>query len=300
MTIITLNNIAKSYKEKKVLTNVNININKGDILGYIGENGTGKTTTIKIISGINNPDSGTVLFPNNTSKISVVFDFNGLYEDMTAYENLLFFCKLSDIDPSLYVSKIKEYLNIVNLYNEKDIVVKKFSKGMKRRLALARAIITEPNILILDEPFDGIDVKNHYFFVEFLKKWVLTSNRCVLVTSHNMHEIENLCNKVCFLENGQITKYSTLNSLIDENSDCIRIKLDKSEDINRVISIFKKHNLTILNQTADNCIEIQHNNTESNKKIINILIESNILFTEISEKKYNLEEIYMKKVTKND
>lgn len=302
MEMINLKGIYKSYKEKEVLKNINFTVNQGDVFAYIGPNGAGKTTTIKLLCGINKPNKGQAYLKSSKGfdyKVSVVFDFNGLYENMTAYENLLFFCKLSDLDKDQYEKTIDKMLDLVNLVESKDNLVKNFSKGMKRRLVLARAIIDNPNILILDEPFDGIDVENHFFVVKFLKEWVSIGERCIIFTSHNMNEVEKICNKIAIIKEGQIIKTDYIDSLVVNDSGVLKIHLADNKSFNLIKELVDGLQLTITHDNIKNSVSILKGKLLSTNKIIKLLVDNNIEFTEITEEKYSLEELYVRLVSSN-
>jgi ABC-2 type transport system ATP-binding protein len=189
--------INKKYKKNKVLNDVSFQIAYGEIVGLLGSNGVGKTTLIKILCGLNRPNSGEIHLDDGC-KISVVFDFNGLYMNFNAVENLRIFLN------NKTQNKIDEFLKSVGLWEYRDVKVSKYSKGMLRKLSIIRALLTEPNILILDEPFDGIDVENKKFWIEFLRKWVKHGERAVLISSHILSEIEQMCSRTLLMSEGTI------------------------------------------------------------------------------------------------
>lgn len=299
--LLQLKNISKSYDNKSVLDNINLQLDSGDILGYIGPNGAGKTTTMKIICGLTKMNSGEIIIDNNQSgnpyKIGVIFDFNGLYLNMTAKENLLYYLKLYDIEKKLHDEEIEKALKLVNLNEVKDKKVKTFSKGMLRRLVIARTLIQSPNILILDEPFDGLDVESHYIIIRFFENWVKNGDRCILLTSHNMKEVAFICNKLAIINDGVILENATIKSILNDNFKCLRIHLRNTMTKNSIEKLF--HGLFDKIILHDNELSI-YTDKSNNEKIINKIITNEIQFSEIKEVTFDLEEIYMKKVGRNE
>lgn len=220
--MITVEKVSKKYKNKIALSEVSFQIKENLILGLIGPNGAGKSTIMRIISDVNHATSGKIIRGKDIS-VSVVFDYNGLYPQMTALENLIFYYRLhkkADEDDWAIAKKTLEKLDLLE---EKDNKVKTFSKGMLRKLAIARAIITDPNILILDEPFDGLDVESHAYMIGFLKKWVKNNKKSVIFSSHNMADVENICTNIVIINKGEIKINSTMEKL--KNEKCNRIKI---------------------------------------------------------------------------
>lgn len=220
--MITVEEVTKKYKNKTALSKVSFQLKENQILGLVGPNGAGKSTIMRIISDVNHTTSGRVIRGKDIS-VSVVFDYNGLYPQMTALENLLFYYRLHKKADAGDQAIVEDTLKKLDLLEEKDNKVKTFSKGMLRKLAIARAIITDPNILILDEPFDGLDVESHAYVIEFLKKWVEKNKKAVIFSSHNMADVENICTNIVIINKGEIKINSTMEKL--KNDKCNRIKI---------------------------------------------------------------------------
>lgn len=220
--MITVEEVTKKYKNKTALSKVSFQLKENQILGLVGPNGAGKSTIMRIISDVNHTTSGRVIRDKDIT-VSVVFDYNGLYPQMTALENLLFYYRLHKKADAGDQAIVEDTLKKLDLLEEKDNKVKTFSKGMLRKLAIARAIITEPNILILDEPFDGLDVESHAYVIEFLKKWVEKNKKAVIFSSHNMADVENICTNIVIINKGEIKINSTIEKL--KNDKCNRIKI---------------------------------------------------------------------------
>ena len=235
MTLIEVKQLCKSFGAIRALADVSFTCEDGDIVGYIGPNGSGKTTTVRTLTGLCKPDSGSITMLNvNTlteyrkvgRMISVLFETQGLSRKLTVRQNLEFYARLRGHPRCIRDNDIDKTLEMVGITDRQNSLTKKLSKGMLRRLALGRLFIMEPRILILDEPFDGIDVSSRVAMMETLKNWVRQKGRCILLSSHNMQEIEELCNRLCVLRNGRLVGSGTLESLQKKaEGDQIEVRL---------------------------------------------------------------------------
>lgn len=241
--MITVEEVTKKYRNKTALSKVSFQLKENQILGLVGPNGAGKSTIMRIISDVNHTTSGRVIRDKDIT-VSVVFDYNGLYPQMTALENLLFYYRLHKKADAGDQAIVEDTLKKLDLLEEKDNKVKTFSKGMLRKLAIARAIITEPNILILDEPFDGLDVESHAYVIEFLKKWVEKNKKAVIFSSHNMADVENICTNIVIINKGEIKINSTMEKLKNDKCNRIKIIFAKKYPEQEIADILKDAGLT--------------------------------------------------------
>ena len=292
--MLEVRDLCKYYKKNKVVSDVSFLVDAGDIVGYIGPNGAGKTTTLKMICNLAKKDKGTVLLEEK-KRIGVIFDENGLYMNMTAYENVLFFVKLYSVNVNK--EDIERILCFVGLDTVMDCIIKGFSKGMLRRLVIARILICNPDVLIMDEPFDGVDIESQCTIIDFLRNWVKTEQKSIIITSHNMKEIQNFCTKIIFLNNGRVILNDETRDIIQAHFKGLRIRLLYKENINQVIEL--------MSQITTKC-EILEDSVlfyvEENKcqEIINIVLENQIAFREVIEESMTLEEIYMSEVVNHE
>ena len=206
--VIELKNISKSYNNLTILNNINININKGETVGIIGANGSGKSVLFKIICGFTSPDDGEVFirglkigenidFPEN---VGVFINEPGYMSGFTGLKNLKF---LASIKNTISDEQIKSFMKKVGLNPENDAKVKDYSLGMKQKLGIAQAIMENQDILILDEPFNALDYKT-YGDIKNIIKDLKNEGRTILLTSHNFEDIEQLCNKIYIINNGNL------------------------------------------------------------------------------------------------
>ena len=206
-------NVVKQFGNIRALDNLSFQINSGEIFGLIGPNGAGKTTMLRIISTLLLPTSGTVkVFGQRVDKsatqirkvITYLPEEAGAYRNLSGWEYLEFMANFSSKSNDEIKETINEAAQISGLDERLKDKAKTYSKGMKRRLLVARALMTKPKLTILDEPASGLDVLHAYHVREIIKKYVKTHNVTVLLSSHNMLEVEYLCNRVALINKGKI------------------------------------------------------------------------------------------------
>lgn len=200
---IQVQKLRKSYKDREVLKNINFEIKEGSICGLLGINGAGKSTIMKIIFGLENADSGEVIFNGGKNagiyEIGALIETPAIYMNLTAFDNLKTRALLYDISDE----RINEVLNLIGLSNTGKKKAGSFSLGMKQRLGLGMAIITSPDLLILDEPTNGLDpdgIKELLNLMISLKK----SGMTILLSSHQLYEVSKVADKIVILHDGQI------------------------------------------------------------------------------------------------
>jgi ABC-2 type transport system ATP-binding protein len=210
--VLRLSRVKKNYGEKCVVNGISYCVNQGDILGLIGPNGAGKSTMIKMLAGIEDMTEGNVCFEGNlvnkgnlTYKraLGIVPQDIALYEDLSAYDNVAFFCSLYGFTKNEVKDRTKEALEFVGLWDRKKELPGKFSGGMKRRLNIACSIAHSPKLLIMDEPTVGIDPQSRNHIMESIKK-LNERGTTVIYVSHYMEEIEELCSRVMIMDHGNI------------------------------------------------------------------------------------------------
>lgn len=213
MNVIEVKNLVKKFDTKKVINEISFSVSEGEIFGFLGPSGAGKTTLIKMLIGEYSITGGEALvfgtIPNKlneeiTNKISAVMDNFGLYERLTVYENMEVFANIYNVDKK----RIDTILKKVELFDAKKTLASKLSKGMAQRLILARALINKPKLLFLDEPTSGLDpatsLKIHSLLFELKKE-----GTTIFLTTHNMEEATKMCDEVALLHLGKIVEFGT-------------------------------------------------------------------------------------------
>ena len=205
---IELKNLSKNFDKNKVIDNINITFTEGNIYGLYGRNGSGKSVIMKLICGFLIPTEGQILFdgidfnandeyPNS---LRAVIERPSFFPNLTGYENLKLLAKIQN---KISDKEIIESLKIVNLINEKDKKFSKYSLGMKQKLAIAQAIMEDPKIIILDEPFNGIEEKTVSKLIKYLKE-EKQKGKIIIFSTHIKEDLDNLADKIYKIENGSI------------------------------------------------------------------------------------------------
>ncbi|MEI3612552.1 ABC transporter ATP-binding protein [Pseudogracilibacillus sp. SO30301A] len=216
--MLELMNLSKRYKQFYAVKNMNMYIEKGEIVGLLGPNGAGKSTAISMLSTLIDPTEGDVFFkkksvlknPTPLRKVTgVVPQEIALYQDLTAEENLYFFGRIYQMSGSNLKQKIDEVLKLIGLADRRKDVVKKFSGGMRRRLNIGVALLHDPEFLIMDEPTVGIDPQSRNYILETVKRLNEEKGLTILYTSHYMEEVEYLCDRIYIMDRGNLIAVGT-------------------------------------------------------------------------------------------
>ena len=231
--LLEVNHLSKKYKTNDFysLDDVSFGLEKGEILGLIGRNGAGKSTLLKLISKSIKPTNGDVLYLGESlyDKDNRLDDFGILietvfYPDLTVVENLDFYLDIHN--KTQYKENIEPTLELLDLWKRKDDYPSGFSYGMKQRLALSMALVAEPEILLLDEPFVGLDPTGVNKLINILKEWSEDRKVSMIVSSHQLGELETLCNRFIYINQGKLSQ-----SFNNEKNKKLIIKLKKSKQI---------------------------------------------------------------------
>jgi ABC-2 type transport system ATP-binding protein len=219
--MIQLTNVTKRYDNTTVVDDLNLHINQGEIVGIIGHNGAGKSTTMKMIAGLIEPTSGNVRVMgqdiqkgSNTKvkqRIGYLSEESPLYEAMTAQEYLLFFSELYQMPRPKALKRIDQLLSSLDLF-EKDKLTGEFSKGMKRKTAIARTLLHDPELLILDEPNSGLDPLTSFFIINYLKT-LRREGKTIILSAHNLFHVETICDRVGIIKNGRLLVFDTMDAI---------------------------------------------------------------------------------------
>jgi len=222
LPMIEVKNLVHCFGEHRALADVSFTVNSGEVVGLLGPNGAGKTTTVRLLNGLYTPTSGTlsVLGLNPVSqgaevraRTGVLTETPALYERLTARQNLEFFGKLAEMPDSERRRRISELLDFFELATRADDRAETFSKGMKQRLALARALLQEPSLLFLDEPTSGLDPEAALQVHELIRDIHHQRGKTVILCSHNLVEAERLCSRLLIMNHGRILSQGTLDEL---------------------------------------------------------------------------------------
>lgn len=302
MNVLSIQKLTKKFGDFIAVDNLSLQVEEGDIFGFLGTNGAGKSTTIHMVASLLQSNSGDIeVLGKNIKKhrnfakmnIGIVPQDLAIYEDLTAYENVKFFAGLYGLRGSLLNERVEEALAFVGLLDKQKAYPKSFSGGMKRRLNIACAIAHRPKLIIMDEPTVGIDPQSRNYILTSVKK-LNEMGSTIIYTSHYMEEVEEVCTKIAIIDHGKIIAEGTkeqLKSIITDTKD-IWIEVKEADDID--CSGLKD----ILGVTAvtyeDGIIKINSNAEVNNlNKVIHYLMTHHIEIKAVKEQAPNLETVFL-------
>ena len=296
--ILRCENLKKKKKKKEILKGVSLKLTEGDILGFIGPNGAGKTTTIKLILGLQSITSGKVFingydietdFTKAIEGVGTIVESPDLYMYMSGYENLKLVANLyKNVDKQ----RIDEIVKLVGLENRIKDKVSKYSLGMRQRLGIAQAILHKPNLLILDEPTNGLDPEGIKEVKTLLKKLAEEENMAILISSHNLAELDTFCNKICIIKNGEVVETNDIDTFKkDVKNNCYILEVEDSSVISSIIN----YKIDILTER-----EVRvYIEKEEVPLLLKELILRNVKVYSVSEENLSLEDSFFKKTGGN-
>lgn len=239
--ILQTENLTKKYDNKTIINNLNLKIKKGEIYALLGKNGAGKTTTMCMMTKLIKKDKGEIkIFNENIEnnneifkKIGTLIEYPGFYENLTGLENLKYF---QEIQTKPDKNQLEKILKIVGLHESKDKLVKKYSMGMKQRLAIATAIINTPDLLILDEPINGLDPKGIIDMRMFLKSLSKEYGMTILISSHILSEIEQIADRIGIINHGEIIEEIKIEDIKEKLYKYTEIQVDQIEKVQEILT----------------------------------------------------------------
>lgn len=295
---IHIENLEKSIGTREILKGITFNVHTGDIFGYLGPNGAGKTTTIRILLGLLRADSGKLAvlgrdvgLAATRMKIGFALDPDGLYDTMTGRENLKYYADIYSVASN--EKHIEKLLELVGLADRAGDRVGTYSRGMRQRLSLARAMVHDPQVLILDEPTAGVDPTGQIEIRNILQVIVRDEKKTVLLSSHNLDEVQRICNRIALIDRGEIRLYGELDDLrhkmgrsaiVVETSD--RISGPVLEDLKRQtrLGFREASGTTLLFKSGEGAAEIAD--------IVAFLAGHGVRIVQVGQREASLEEVY--------
>lgn len=290
-----LKNIEKSFSAKKILKDVSFEVVSGRAMGFLGQNGAGKTTTIRALMDVFKPDSGQFLYGGNILdhkkiKIGYLPEERGMYQKVTAIDQLTYFGELKGMNSKEAKESGLNWLNRMNLGSFANKNIEILSKGNQQKVQIIQAVINDPDILVLDEPFSGLDPVNSMMLKEIIKEFI-DKDRIVIFSSHQMSYVENICDDVTFIKNGEIVTSRNLDELKSEmgrnkyifdsvNRETLNKELQNNPKIKEVVE--SKLGFIV---KVDDSVDPNH--------VLSSLIENKINVTKFEFYKPTLEEIFI-------
>ncbi len=292
--IIETTNLTKKFNEKLAVNNINMHVAKGDIYGFIGKNGAGKTSTMKLLLGTSFPTSGSIkLFDNENLdrervKIGSLIEAPGIYRNFSAYENLKRFSMISGGTEK----EIKDLLNLVGLGNVGNKKAGEFSLGMRQRLGIAIAMLGNPELLILDEPINGLDPAG----IKEIRDLILRINKergvTILISSHLLDELSKIVTKYGIINSGVLMEEISADELNNRCRKYLTIKSDNPSKVNKILA----ENYKELEINFKNDLVYIYNHLEKSAEMNKILVENNIKVSEIHIMQSGFEDYFIERI----
>lgn len=303
MNVLETKGITKSYKQKTVVDNVNLHIKQGEIYGFVGPNGAGKSTVLKILLNLVSPDRGQVKIFGKAidsqsykllSDVGSIIEYPYFYTKLTGRENLQLHCKYMKIPIR---KKVDDMLGLLNLEDAADRIVDNYSVGMKQRLAIARAIISSPRLLILDEPLNGLDPEGiaeiRKLILMFKQEWKMS----IVISSHILSEMELIADTIGIIKDGKLLTEVSMDQIHKKIGKYRKVDLD---DANRALQILND----ILNIKKIKVISAHelhiYDLSVSGREISKVLIENNIGLESLAVCQNSLEDYFFEIMSKNE
>jgi ABC-2 type transport system ATP-binding protein len=299
MKEIEIQDLCKSFEGREVLSHVSFTVEKGEVFGYLGPNGAGKTTTMRVLLGLLRPTSGKALVRGSDlavddaarGSVGVLMENDGLYDKLTAWQNLDYYGRLYGVrERSERTSQLLSAFGLADRRHEK---VFNLSKGMRRKLGIARAIIHDPEILLLDEPTSGLDPEAQRMVRDVLKDLSRRERMTVLLSSHNLDEVERVCSKVAVIKQGRLRAFDTVENLrVGRGGHALTLVLTKEQDATMVAELLR-HDPSVTGTSVDGARVIIDHDNESTSGILASVVRAGVGIEEALKASRSLEDVYM-------
>jgi ABC-2 type transport system ATP-binding protein len=291
-TILTINNLTKKFGYLTAVKDLSFTINKGNVYGILGPNGSGKSTTLGIVLNVVNKTSGDFSwFDGNTTthdalkKVGAIIERPNFYPYMSAYQNLKLVCKIKGVD----FSKVDEKLELVGLLDRKDSKFQTYSLGMKQRLAIASALLNDPEILILDEPTNGLDPQGIHQ-IRTLIKQIASNGTTILLASHLLDEVEKVCSHVVVLRKGEKLYSGRVDEMISSHG-FFELKTEKQSELIQVLEADANFSSV---KTEGELITAFLNEPMDASAFNKLMFDKGITLSHLVKRKESLEEQFLK------
>ncbi len=309
---VEVRNLVKTFGKTKAVDNISFNFSNGDIFGFIGPNGAGKTTTIKIMSSLEMPCSGDVFY-DDVSVLEYPEEVRTLmgympdslpgHNDVMVWEYLDFFARAYGIRGVRRTRVLKNIEEFTNLGNIREKYIKALSKGMKQRVSLARALVHDPKILIMDEPAAGLDPRARIELRELLKI-LAGQGKAILISSHILSELQDICHGAVIIEKGKVLRAGKMNEISRNdgrtNMTCMLLRCICNNEQQTLQTLLEQPYIDMAKATGKNefIIELEGGDTECSE-LLAALVKGGMRISEFKRQSTGLEELFMN-ITKGD
>lgn len=295
--------LTKRYDGVTVVDHLNLHVKENEVFGLLGPNGAGKTTTILMLLGLTEPASGTAAVcgfnsirePLKVKRITGYLPEEvGFYDNLTPAENLKFIAELNNINPAEIKSRIEEVLQMVGLTEERDMVVGKFSRGMRQRLGIADVLIKKPKVVFLDEPTSGLDPKGINQLLDLIAS-MPKMGTTVLLSSHQLYQVQKVCQSIGILAKGKIVIEGSIDKLGREALAGGRyvVEVETAEPVAELVDILKKIEGVVEVEAKGNTLRIS-TDSDLRSQIAKAVVQSDVPLVQMKVHEFSLDDIYMK------
>lgn len=292
--------IKKNFGTKQVLKNINIEINAGEVYGLIGANGAGKTTLMNIIAQVLKPDEGRVFVDreeitsanNLANKVGYIIDIPAMFEFMTVSEYLEFLTSPMKLTKQDFVKKVNFVLKAVGLHDVKDRRISTFSRGMKQRMGIAAALISDPKILLMDEPSSALDPQGRFEVVQIIN-YLKSQGKTIILSTHILNDVERVCDRMGLLVDGSVIIEGNIHELMKNFSENILVVSASEDDYDKIILECEKSEAFAGYKQVGSSLEISYKKGEKNK-LFKAILNSKVDVGAIYQKTATIEEIFLK------
>lgn len=300
--MVEIKGLTKKYGDFLALDHLDLSIGKGELFGFVGPNGAGKTTTMRIISGLLPADSGSVMvagvdarrdIDRLKSKIGYMPDFFGVYDNLKALEYMEFFASIYGIVGRDAKKLCLELMELVNLSDKADSYVDGLSRGMKQRLCLARSLVHNPDLLILDEPASGLDPRARFEMKGILKN-LSDMGKTIIVSSHILPELAEMCTTIGIIERGKMVMSGTVDSILADMNRKNPLIIRVVEEQERAVRLLKEHPLVESLSLSEQDIFVNFKGEEREEAgLLAALVAGGALISSFTREQGNLESVFM-------
>lgn len=303
MEIIEIKNIRKEFGTVVAVNDVNLSVEKGQVLGLIGPNGAGKTTLLRILATVLRPTNGSIrLLEYDSAKqyldirkhVGYLPDFFSLYNDLTLRECLEFFAKAYKVDNDLIPQRITEVLQYVELENKRNDFIRHLSRGMVQRMGVGVLLVHDPDVFLLDEPASGLDPKARIQLREVLKK-LSTEGKTIIISSHILTELSGFCTHIALMNEGRIVMQGAVDEIQQKVFGSKKICISVLENREQAIQLINEFPNVKIENIRDNEIIVEINAGQAELAELNsLLVSKGIKVFSFHEEKTDLEDLFMK------
>jgi len=303
-SVISINQLTRHFKETVAVDNLSLEVHAGEIFGFLGHNGAGKTTTVRLLNGVIDPTSGSMRVlgldpqvdgPALRARTGVLTETPSLDERLTAWDNLSIYADLYGYPKQAVKPRIQELLAEFDLADRATEKVGGYSKGMKQRLALARAMLHKPELIFLDEATSGLDPVSAHHVNELIERMARREGCTVFMCTHNLVEAQRLCDRVAILEHGQLVALGTPTELTRQYVRRLDVEVEVAEEqIPAALGVLRSLPQLVLGEPAkpNGALVVTINKHESIPEVLAALVQNHIRIYRMAPQEANLEQVY--------